>query len=328
MLVCHSRLIIIMNKSESKTPKFSIIINAYNGGKYLPEALESVFAQTCTDWELIIWDNQSTDNTAAICKDLDDDRVKYFYAPEHTTVGPARNLVVHFAKGDWLAFLDHDDIWPADKLALQSAAIDRDTSGKLGIVYGWTLQFYESGKVEPFDRWHRRDALPQGDVFRKLIAMPSFISYSSVALRRSVILETGGIPPSIILISDYYYILMVARGYLAAALPDLCCWYRKHDESISHSGSSKITVHQEILEILNICEPLIDQAFLKHRREVHHTIIGLLEILTKTDVRGGLMRIFTKGSIAYLATRPAVISRRYIDRLFAPRQQNRSAKDQ
>ncbi|MFT6050383.1 MAG: glycosyltransferase involved in cell wall biosynthesis [Halioglobus sp.] len=327
MLIGHSQLIIIMNKSESKTPKFSIIINAYNGEKYLPEALESVFAQTCTDWELIIWDNQSTDNTAAICKDLDDDRVKYFYAPEHTTVGPARNLVVHFAKGDWLAFLDHDDIWPANKLALQSAAIDRDTSGKLGIVYGWALQFYQSEKVEPFDRWHNRNELPQGDVFQKLITMPSFISYSSVVLRRSAVLEIGGIPPSIVLISDYYYILMVARGYLAAALPELCCWYRKHEESISYSGTSKITVHYEVLEILDICEPLIDKALLKHRREVHQAHIGLLEILTKTDVWQGLIRIFKKGSIRYLATRPLTVTRRYIHNLFAPPQESRPVKE-
>lgn len=327
MLGSQIGLIINMNQNESKAPKFSIIINAYNGEKYLPEALESVFGQTCADWELIIWDNQSTDNTAAICKDLDDDRVRYFYAPEHTAVGPARNLVVHFAKGDWLAFLDHDDIWPADKLALQSAAIDRDTSGKLGIVYGWALQFYKSGKLEPFDRWHNRDELPQGDVFQELIVRPSFISYSSVVLRRSAVLEIGGIPPSVVLISDAYYILMVARNYFAVGLSALCCWYRKHEESMSNLGTTEITVHYEVLEILDICEPLLDQALLKHRREVHQTHIGLIEILTKTDVWEGMKRIFTKGSVAYLATRPIVVSRRYIHNLFTPPKESLPTKE-
>jgi len=304
--------------NQPATPKFSIIINAYNGEKYLPEALDSVFAQTCTDWELIIWDNQSTDNTAAICKELNDERVRYHRAEEHTTVGPARNQVVHLARGEWLAFLDHDDIWAPNKLALQREVIEQDTSGKLGIVYGWTLQFYASGKTEPFDRWHSRDHLPRGDVLRELIAMPSFISYSSVVLRRSAILEIGGIPPSIVLISDYYYIIMVARNYLATPVTEICCWYRKHGESISYSGVSKITVHHEVLEILDICDSLIDKPLAQYRRQVHNTHIGLLEIITGTSVRGGLMRIFSQGSLRYLATRPFTVLRRYIRNLLAP----------
>ncbi|MFK8049349.1 MAG: glycosyltransferase family 2 protein [Halioglobus sp.] len=304
------------NKSP-KAPKFSVIINAYNGEKYIGEALESVLAQTYTDWELIIWDNQSTDNTAAICQALDDNRIHYYCAPEHTTVGPARNLVVHLAKGDWLAFLDHDDVWTPNKLALQSEAIDQDKSGKLGIVYGWTLQFYASGKIEPFDRWHSRDNLPQGNVFRELIDMPSFISYSSVALRRSAVLDIGGIPPSVILISDYFYIVMVARNYFAASTSEVCCWYRKHRESISHSGASKITVHSEILEVLDICEPLLDAPLAKYRRQVHNSNIGVLEIITGTAVWGGLVRILSKGSLPYLASRPFTVAWRNVRKLFS-----------
>lgn len=311
--------------SQAKSPKFSIIINVYNGEKDLPEALASVFAQTFKDWELIIWDNKSTDNTAAICNRLDDERVRYYCAPEHTSVGPARNLIVRLARGEWLAFLDHDDIWMPDKLAEQSRLIDQDTTGKLGIVYGWTVQFYESGKIEAFDRWHSRDHLPSGDVFRELIAKPCFIPYSCTALKRSATLEIGDIPTSIGLTSDYYLILMVARNYLAAPITKTLCKYRKHKASISYTARSRIVIHNEVLEILDICADDIDPDLAERRRRVHMTHIGLLEIVTGDAVLQGMVRIVTKGSLAYLLSRPFTVSTRYVRRLFSgPVDANRS----
>lgn len=305
--------------NETKPPRFSIIINVYNGEKYLPEALSSVFAQTYTDWELIILDNKSTDNTAAICRQLDDERVRYYCAAEHTSVGPARNHIVRLAKGEWLAFLDHDDIWLPQKLAEQSRLIDQDTSGKLGIVYGWTVQFHESGKKEPFDRWHRRDSLPKGDVFQELIARPCFIPYSSAALLRSATLEIGDIPASVRLTSDYYLILMVARNYLAAPLAETTCMYRKHKASISYSAKSKIMIHNEVLDILDICSAEIDAGLLKYRRQVHMTHIGLLESFTGPGIFQGICRILTKGSLPYLLSRPITVSFRYFRNWLAVR---------
>lgn len=305
--------------NQSNPPKFSIIMNVYNGEKHLPEALQSVFAQTYDDWELIIWDNKSTDKTATICKQLTDDRVRYYCAPEHTSVGPARKLIVQLAKGEWLAFLDHDDIWTPNKLAEQRRAIEQDTSGELGIVYGWTVQFHESGKVEAFDRWHRRDKLPRGNVFEELIAKPCFIPYSSAVLLRSATLEISDIPDSVRLTSDYYLILMVARGYLATPLTETTCRYRKHKMSISYSGESKIMIHKEVLDILDICSSEIDVRLLKYRKQVHMTHIGLLEIITGVGIFQGLVRIVSKGSLPYLLSRPFTVSRRYFRNLFAAR---------
>lgn len=305
--------------NQSNPPKFSIIINVYNGEKYLPEALDSVFAQTYTDWELIIWDDKSTDNTDEICKQLADDRVRYYCAPERTSVGPGRNQVVHLAKGEWLTFLDHDDIWAPNKLALQHRLIEQDTSGNLGIVYGWTVEFDESGKEKAFDRWHVRDRLPEGDIFLELIAKPSFIAFSSVVLLRSAVLEIGGIPPSVNITSDYYLILMVARDYLAVPVTETSCWYRKHKSSISYSAKSQIKTHNEVIDILDICGPEIGVRLASYRKRVHMTHIGLLEIVTGEAIFGGLIRILAKGSLPYLLSRPFTVSRRYLRNLRAAR---------
>lgn len=300
---------------QSKSPRFSIIINVYNGEKYLPEALDSIFSQTYDDWELIIWDDKSTDNTAAICTQLTDDRIRYYCGSENTSVGPARNRAIQLARGEWLAFLDHDDIWAPDKLSWQSRQIDQDTSGKLGIVYGWAVQFNESGKEKAFDRWHSRQNLPKGDIFQELIAKPSFISFSSGVLLRSAVLEIGGIPPSVNITSDYFLFLMVARNYLAVGVPETCCWYRKHSASITYSGKSKIKIHNEVLEILAICGSAIDSRLAEYRERVHMTHIGLLEIVTRDAVFQGLIRISTKGSLSYLLSRPWAKSRRHLENL-------------
>jgi len=100
-------------------PLVSVIINCYNGEKYLAEAIDSVLAQTYGNWEIIFWDNQSTDHSARIARSYSDSRVRYFYAPTHTGLYEARNYAVGKARGEFLAFLDVDDWWLPDKLTRQ-----------------------------------------------------------------------------------------------------------------------------------------------------------------------------------------------------------------
>ena len=104
---------------KGKESLVSIIMNCYNGEKYLREALESVLAQTYQNWELIFWDNQSTDDSADIFKSYSDDKLKYFYAPKHTLLYEAKNSAIQKASGEFYAFLDVDDWWIPEKLEKQ-----------------------------------------------------------------------------------------------------------------------------------------------------------------------------------------------------------------
>ena len=85
-------------------PLVSVIVNCFNGEKYLARALKSVEEQTHKHWELIIWDNRSTDSTAQICAKFKDPRIKYFLSSEHTNLGMARKRAAELASGAWICF--------------------------------------------------------------------------------------------------------------------------------------------------------------------------------------------------------------------------------
>ena len=97
----------------------SVIINCFNGEKYLKKCIQSVIEQTYLNWEIIFWDNQSTDNSKNIINSFNDNRIKYFYAPTHETLYSARNFAIEKADGELIAFLDVDDIWLPLKLDIQ-----------------------------------------------------------------------------------------------------------------------------------------------------------------------------------------------------------------
>jgi len=103
-------------------PLVSVIMNCFNGEKYLREAIDSIYAQSYQNWEIIFWDNVSKDQSANIAKSYDD-RIKYFLAEENKPLGWARSLAVKKASGQLVAFLDCDDIWLPNKLDLQVAAM-------------------------------------------------------------------------------------------------------------------------------------------------------------------------------------------------------------
>ena len=111
----------------------SIIINCYNGENFLKEAVDSVIAQIYQKWEIIFWDNQSTDSSAKIFQNYEDARLKYFLAPEHTNLSEARKLAIEKASGEYFAFLDVDDWWDTKKLEKQMSCF-KDPN--VGLVYG------------------------------------------------------------------------------------------------------------------------------------------------------------------------------------------------
>ena len=100
---------------ESKKPLVSIIINCYNGEKYLREAIDSIYSQTYVNWEIIFWDNCSTDRSAEIAKSFDH-RLRYYCTVDTTPLGAARNLAIKKTKGKYIAFLDCDDLYLPEKL--------------------------------------------------------------------------------------------------------------------------------------------------------------------------------------------------------------------
>ncbi len=102
--------------NNAVTPLVSVVIPTYNHARYLVRALESVLNQTFTNWEAIVIDNHSTDNTDEVMESFSDPRISYLKIHNNGIIAASRNAGIRVAKGEWIAFLDSDDWWTQDKI--------------------------------------------------------------------------------------------------------------------------------------------------------------------------------------------------------------------
>ena len=122
------------------------------------------------------------------------------FSPDDVPLGTARNDAIRQASGEWIAFLDQDDVWLSPKLEKQ---IPLGSEG-VGLIYGRTVRFYPSGLERDYDQSHEYELLPEGDIFTQLFTKSCFIAMSSAVFRRSAIEAIGGIPDAIQIVPDYY----------------------------------------------------------------------------------------------------------------------------
>ena len=148
---------------ETDQPLVSVIMNCYNGEKYLHEAIDSVYAQTYKNWEIIFWDNQSSDQSAEIANSYNDDKLQYYYAPIHTLLYEARNYAIEKASGEFYAFLDVDDWWAPEKLEKQ---IPLFGDLEVGLVYG---NYWLENEKRETSKVKYNNKLPTGMVLNNLL---------------------------------------------------------------------------------------------------------------------------------------------------------------
>ena len=129
----------------NKEPLISILMNCFNGELYLKDSLNSVLSQSYKNWELIFWDNKSTDDSLKIILDYQDERIKVFESNLHTNLGSARKNAFEKVKGEYLTFLDVDDLWEKDKLKNQIRIFD---DKEVGISFSNSLYFSSKRKDE------------------------------------------------------------------------------------------------------------------------------------------------------------------------------------
>ena len=126
----------------------SIITPSYNTGEYIEETIDSVLNQTYDNWEMIIVDDCSTDNTDDIVAQYDDDRIIYVKNEKNSGAAVSRNRALRMAKGKWIAFLDSDDVWLPEKLEKQINFMEENDYHFTGTYYSEINEKSESiGKV-------------------------------------------------------------------------------------------------------------------------------------------------------------------------------------
>ena len=211
----------------SQGPLVSVIMNCYNGAQYLNAAIDSVLAQSCPNWELIFWDNQSSDGSAEIVQSYHDPRIKYFYAAKHTMLYEARNSALQKASGELLAFLDVDDIWLPDKLELQTILF---ADPAVGFAYG---NYWVENKRKNGSWLAHRCALPDGRVLDKLLKF-YFVGLVTLVIRRLALdsLEYH-FDTRYRIMGDLDLVIRLSIGWKAGRIKEPVAIYRMHGNNES-----------------------------------------------------------------------------------------------
>lgn len=206
--------------------RVSVIIPAYNGDRYISEAIDSVLAQTYSEYEIIVVDDGSTDRTPEIVRQYGD-RVNYL-SQTNQGVAASRNLGLAAARGKYIAFLDQDDLFLAHKLSTQVALLEGNAT--LGIVNsGWQI-VDERGEVKAaVQPWEQ---IPQLNCANLVIWKPVFLG--AMLFRRSWLERSQGFDISLTQTPDVDLVMRLAMmGCPAAWVEQTTVKYRQHDANAS-----------------------------------------------------------------------------------------------
>ena len=129
--------------------KISVILPVFNGERFIKQAIQSVLQQTFVDFELIIIDDASTDNTQEVIRQFKDSRIRFISHKENKGVCAARNTGLEMARGNWIAPIDTDDVWHKERLARLSEIADK----RPNIFIGSNIMLCFSGKNNELIPW-------------------------------------------------------------------------------------------------------------------------------------------------------------------------------
>jgi glycosyltransferase involved in cell wall biosynthesis len=213
-----------MRKSFNN-PLVSIIMNCYNGDKYLHEAVNSIYAQTYSNWEIIFWDNASTDNSASIVKSYNS-RIKYHLATKTTPLGEARNLALNKVNGEYIAFLDCDDTYLPDKLEKQ---VNLMNNKGYAMCYGSVAIINEEGQEIKQDIVKNKS----GNVFSGLLKRYE-INMQTIMLKRDFIVSNKlSFNTSMLYCPDHNLFMTIASRVDVGVITDVVSKYRIVSDSLS-----------------------------------------------------------------------------------------------
>ena len=247
-----------------ETPLVSVVIPAFNAASVIAETLDSVCAQTFQDFEVIIVDDGSTDETAAVAREFcaADARFTLIQQPNG---GPsvARNTAVEHARGEWIAFLDADDVWLPEKLARQMELFREDPRAN----FLFTNYYFWDGSRN-FSAYYRQSRpLPEGDAGRQLV-FACVYGCSAVVVRRETLQAVGPFDPDLPFAQDWDMWLRIAeRGMWARGTREPLGCYRRWPGSRSNQKLRATEGDVRVLE-KNLCatqrpdlRPLYERSF-------------------------------------------------------------------
>ncbi len=230
-------------------PKISVIIPTYNCAEYLPGAIDSVLNQSFRDFEIIIVDDGSIDNTKSVVANYihsHPDKIKYFYQ-SNSGVAATRNMGIRESKGDYIAFLDSDDIWLPNKLELQTKALDANPD--IALVYSDTEMFDGNITIRKSlcrSNYHPKNSfrwkifqapfddgtIIKGNIFQDLLS-GNLIAVSSVMVRKECLDSVRNFDSNFKTVEDFELWLRISERYPVIFINKLTTKYRYRENSVS-----------------------------------------------------------------------------------------------
>lgn len=202
-------------------------MNCHNGAAYLREAVESVIKQKYKKWELIFWDNNSTDSSAKIFKSFKDKRLKYFFKKKKVSLYESRNLAIAKTQGEFIAFLDADDIWLPNKLLLQ---IKKFNDPDVGLVYGKYFKIKDSS-IFKRKQLIIKNNLPEGYITNKLLNFYG-VGLLTIILRKKFLKKKKIFKTEYNYLGDLDFVLRFSLKYKFAAVQQVIGIYRQHENQM------------------------------------------------------------------------------------------------
>ena len=198
----------------------TVIIPVYNGERTILETIASVQNQTFTDFELIVINDGSTDRSMQLLSTIQDQRLKIF-SYSNSGLSAARNRGIAHATGEYITFIDADDLWTSDKLELQIKALQDNP--KAGLAYSWTTVMDANGEY-----FHPGTFVSyEGNVYDKLLLSNFIASGSNAMLRRDAIAAAGEFDSTLTSCEDWDYWLRVVPYWEFAVVPKPQILYRQ-----------------------------------------------------------------------------------------------------
>jgi glycosyltransferase involved in cell wall biosynthesis len=207
-------------------PEVSVVLPTYNRLPLLCRAVASVIGQTFSDWELIVVNDGSTDDTREYLEAIDDPRVRPL-SLEHRGITSARNAGLRLARGEWVAFHDSDDLWLPEKLEWQLRRVAAQPTCR------WSYTRYSFIDTNGIPLPERSNLLPlpvSGHILEPLLRFEVSTAVPTMLVQRSLIEEIDGFDATMLFLSDYDFILRLAARSDVCALSETLALVREHPD--------------------------------------------------------------------------------------------------
>ena len=214
-------------------PLVSVIMSVYNGQRYLEESLDSVLKQEFSDFEFLIFDDGSTDNTASIVQSKNDPRIKFFRAEQNQGLFPALNKLIAQAKGKYIRLWSYDDIMKPNCLA--SMVYFYEQNPQVGFCYCTRQPIDESGRIIPYHKEYKMPAIISPQIAAQIMFYYGSIAgnISTVMIKKEVLGEMQGFQDQLCQSADFDMWVRISEKYPIGFINERLIFLRNHSQQFS-----------------------------------------------------------------------------------------------